>query len=356
METLKETFIPELGTPKRGKVRDVYEGLENLLIVTCDRISAFNRCFEETIPHKGEILNAISKFWFDATQDIIQNHLVAMPDPNVLVVEKCQPIPIEIIVRGYLAGSMWRDYKNGSRIKCGISLPEGLTENDKLPAPIVTPTLKNENDTEVTEQQIIEQGLISIDIWKQIINISQKLFDRGTEIAKDKGLTLVDTKYEFGINYKGDLVLIDELHTPDSSRYWYQDQPGISYDKEYLRQWLLANPQSEALTADIVEKVRLNYEHLYQSLLGKQFIHNPTPIEERLINNLVLAEMIYGFLVIAVGEENSVQNIPCKVIKHDSETIRNLDHSMEPLIFIASQEIHTKWPVVQRSEMESMNI
>ena len=248
--TLSQTNLSDLGTRYQGKVRDTYELGNRLFLVTTDRISAFDQVLEQTIPFKGQVLNQLAAYFFEATQDIIPNHITLVPDPNVTVAIKCIPAKLEFVVRGYLVGHAWRTYRTGKRILCGKSLPDGLNENDRLPTPILTPTTKAQvgHDEDISRDEAIKQGLIEADLFDYLEEKSLELFQRGTELAATRGLILVDTKYEFGKTPEGEWVLIDEVHTPDSSRYFHrepykellrQGKPQQQLSKEFVREWLM---------------------------------------------------------------------------------------------------------------------
>ena len=245
--------LPGLISKYEGKVRDVYE-LENqiLVIVASDRISAFDIIMPKMIPYKGQILNQISTYMLNSTKDIIENWLIDTPDPNVSIGYKLSPIKIEMVIRGYLSGHADRLYKSGMRSICGVKLPNGMKSNEKFNNPIITPSTKASegHDEDISKEEIIKNGLLSVDQYEEIESVTKKLFFRGSEIANERGLILVDTKYEFGYTDKGKLVLIDEIHTPDSSRYFYQDsyeenlnnnKPQKQLSKEFFRQWLIDN-------------------------------------------------------------------------------------------------------------------
>lgn len=272
----------------QGKVRDVYS-FENLLVmVASDRISAFDVVLPRTIPYKGQVLNQIAAHFLNATRDIVPNWLVATPDPNVSVGLKCETYPVEMVVRGYLAGHAWRTYKTGLRILCGVSLPEGLKENDKLPTPIITPTTKAHegHDEDISRAEILSQGLVSEEAYLQLEKYTLALFARGTEMAVRQGLILVDTKYEFG-NKDGQIMLIDEIHTPDSSRYFYVEgyaerqekgKPQKQLSKEFVREWLIENnfqgktEQSiPEMSDEWVNQISERYIELFEKVSGKTF-------------------------------------------------------------------------------------
>lgn len=296
----------------RGKVRDIYIIRNLLVMVVTDRISAFDVILPRTIPFKGQILNKIAEYFLDTTEDIVLNWKIATPDPNVMIGHLCDPIPIEMIVRGYLSGHAWRIYNSGHREICGIKLPDGLKENDQLNKAIITPTTKAKqgHDQDVSKDEIIRSGLVSADIYEQMEYYSLKLFERGTELAQQKGLILVDTKYEFGLR-NGQLVLIDEVHTPDSSRYFYLDEyferqkkaiPQKQLSKEFVREWLMQQgfqgkegqtiPQ---MTDEIVQNISERYIELYEKLTGNKFVRpeNDEDIHQRIYKNIQFFLSIY---------------------------------------------------------------
>lgn len=273
-----------------GKVRDVYDLGDTLLLVASDRYSAFDRNLA-LLPHKGELLTAISRWWFDQTSHIVKNHVISYPDPNVVWCRKYKVIPIEMIVRGYITGvtstSLWHNYSNGQRDFGDFVLPEGLQKNDKLPTPVLTPTTKFEkHDRPLTPQEAVDEGLVDADIWRKLQDIALELFTFGQQTAEASGLILVDTKYEFGLDDAGNIVLIDEIHTPDSSRYWridsYQQQLADgsepdNYDKEYLRLWYKErfDPYSDAAApeppANVLDELIRRYIFIYENLSGQTF-------------------------------------------------------------------------------------
>lgn len=274
-----------------GKVRDVYNiHDETLVIVVTDRISAFDVILPEGVPYKGQILNQIASKFLDETKDICPNWKLATPDPMVTVGIQCKGFPVEMIVRGYLCGSAWRAYKNGVREICGVKIPDGMRENQKFPQPIITPTTKAEmgmHDEDISEEDIIKKGLMSRSDYATLQKYTLALFERGTQMAAERGLILVDTKYEFG-TYEGDIYLIDEIHTPDSSRYFYSEgyeehfskgEPQRQLSKEFVREWLMENgfqgkegqPVPE-MTSDIVESISNRYIELYEQITGETFV------------------------------------------------------------------------------------
>ena len=274
-----------------GKVRDVYNiHDETLVMVVTDRISAFDVILPEGVPYKGQILNQIASKFLDETKDICPNWKLATPDPMVTVGIQCKGFPVEMIVRGYLCGSAWRAYKNGVREICGVKIPDGMRENQKFPQPINTPTTKAEmgmHDEDISEEDIIKKGLMSRSDYATLQKYTLALFERGTQMAAERGLILVDTKYEFG-TYEGDIYLIDEIHTPDSSRYFYSEgyeehfakgEPQRQLSKEFVREWLMENgfqgkegqPVPE-MTSDIVESISNRYIELYEQITGETFV------------------------------------------------------------------------------------
>ena len=273
----------------KGKVRDVYS-FENLLVmVASDRISAFDVVLPRAIPFKGQVLNQIAEHFLNATRDVVPNWLVATPDPNVSVGLKCETYPVEMVVRGYLAGHAWRTYKSGLRTLCGVTLPEGLKENDKLPTPIITPTTKAHegHDEDISREEILAKGSVSEAEYVQLEQYTLALFAKGTEMAAEQGLILVDTKYEFG-NKDGQITLIDEIHTPDSSRYFYADgyqerqnnnESQKQLSKEFVREWLIANGFQgkdgqviPEMTDEWVNQVSERYIELFEQVTGKKFV------------------------------------------------------------------------------------
>jgi len=276
----------------RGKVRDVYGLGKYVLMVATDRISAFDVVLPRAIPYKGQVLNQIAARNLEATRDIVPNWLIAVPDPNAALGIKCETFPVEMVVRGYLAGHAWREYREGKRKVCGVSLPEGLKENDRLPVPIITPTTKAHegHDEDISREEIISSGLVAEDRYLQLEKYALALFEKGTQMARENGLILVDTKYEFG--HVGDTIyLIDEIHTPDSSRYFYLDKydenqtaglPQKQLSKEFVREWLIANgfqgkegQQVPEMTDEKTEEISNRYIELYEKFTGEKFKKRP---------------------------------------------------------------------------------
>ena len=292
-----------------GKVRDVYN-IDNkyLVMVVSDRISAFDVVLPKGIPFKGQVLNQIANKFLDATSDIVPNWKIDVPDPNVTIGHFADPFKVEMVIRGYLTGHAWREYKDGKRVICGVPMPEGLKEHDKFPEPIITPTTKASegHDEDISREEIIKQGTVSREDYEILEDYTQKIFARGTEIASEMGLILVDTKYEFG-KKDGKIILIDEIHTPDSSRYFYkkgyeerqesgEQQKQLS--KEFVRQWLIANgfqglegQQMPDMPEDFVAEVSERYIELYESITGEKFVKSDTDdilirIEKNVLNFL----------------------------------------------------------------------
>lgn len=292
----------------RGKVRDVYHiGDRYLVMVASDRISAFDVVLPRPIPFKGQVLNQTAAHFLRATADVVPNWLIETPDPNVAIGYAAQPFPVEMVIRGYLAGHAWREYKAGKRLLCGVPLPEGLRENDRLPEPIITPSTKAQegHDEDITREEILASGLVDKEHYLQLEQYTRALFKRGSEMAQEKGLILVDTKYEFGL-IDGKVVLIDEVHTPDSSRYFYQagyherqkaGEPQKQLSKEFVRQWLIENgfqgkegqqvPEMDDLW---LETISNRYIELYEAITGQSFAKADTSdMQARVLANVTAA-------------------------------------------------------------------
>lgn len=287
-----------------GKVRDVYFVNDKLVMVASDRISAFDHILPRAIPYKGQVLNQIATYFLDATKDIVPNWLEATPDPNVAVGKRCEPIRLEMVIRGYLAGHAWRTYNAGKRVLCGTTMPEGMRQNDKFPTPIITPATKAEegHDEDISKEDILAQGIVTEKQWDILASYTRKLFQRGTEMAAQQGLILVDTKYEFGI-YDNEIILMDEIHTPDSSRYFYADgyedrqtksEPQKQLSKEFVREWLMENgfqgkddDVMPTMPSVFVETVTDRYIELYEKITGTSFVRAKTDnIVERIATNV----------------------------------------------------------------------
>ncbi|MFN4256744.1 MAG: phosphoribosylaminoimidazolesuccinocarboxamide synthase [Saprospiraceae bacterium] len=289
----------------RGKVRDVYTVGERLVMVASDRISAFDHVLPRPIPHKGAVLNGIATYFLEATRDVCPNWLLAAPDPNVAIGHRCEPVRVEMVIRGYLAGHAARTYAAGGRELCGVPLPDGLRENDRLPTPIITPTTKAEagHDEDISREAILAQGLVSPEDYAQMEAYTRALFQRGTEMAAAQGLILVDTKYEFG-KKDGQILLMDEIHTPDSSRYFYAEgyaerqargEKQRQLSKEFVREWLIANgfqgkdgQQMPAMPDAFVAEITDRYIELYEKITGRAFVrHEATDLLARVERNIL---------------------------------------------------------------------
>ncbi|UTW65625.1 phosphoribosylaminoimidazolesuccinocarboxamide synthase [bacterium SCSIO 12643] len=289
-----------------GKVRDVYQ-IENdvLVMVASDRISAFDHVLPKGIPFKGQVLNQIAERFLDATRDIVPNWKMASPDPNVTVGKSCEPFKVEMVIRGYCTGHAWREYNSGKRTLCGVALPEGLKENDKFPQPIITPSTKADegHDEDISREEIIAQGIVSEADYVELEKYTQALFSRGTEIAAEKGLILVDTKYEFGKDANGVITLIDEIHTPDSSRYFYKEgyeerqengEKQKQLSKEFVREWLIENgfqglegQTIPHMSEELVSSITDRYVELYEIITGEKFVKSDaTQILSRVEKNV----------------------------------------------------------------------
>lgn len=287
---IKETHFQFPGQTKfyKGKVRDVYTCGDLLVMVATDRISAFDVVLDRPIPYKGQVLNQVAAHFLKATADIVPNWMVSSPDPNVTVGRNCEAMPVEMVIRGYLAGHAWREYAAGKRMVCGVTLPEGLRENDRLPEPIITPTTKASegHDEDISREEILAQGLVDQRHYELMEDYTQALFARGTEMAAERGLILVDTKYEFGL-LNGKVTLIDEVHTPDSSRYFYMEgyderqksgQKQKQLSKEFVRQWLIENgfqgkegQQQPYMNDEWIEEISGRYIELFEKVTGQKF-------------------------------------------------------------------------------------
>lgn len=307
--TLMDTSFdfPGLLDVYKGKVREVYR-MENdiLVMIATDRISAFDVVMPRGIPYKGQILNQIATKMMEATKDIVPNWLVASPDPNVAIGHACDPFKVEMVIRGYLSGHAAREYKSGKRILCGVPMPEGMKENDAFPEPIITPATKAEkgdHDEDISREEIIERGIVSKEDYEVLEKYTRALFQRGSEIASQRGLILVDTKYEFGKTKDGQIVLIDEIHTPDSSRYFYKEgyqerqdrgEAQKQLSKEFVRQWLISNgfqglegQSVPEMSDDYIKSVSDRYIELYENITGENFVKaDVSDIEARISHNV----------------------------------------------------------------------
>ena len=307
---IKEThfkFPGQVGFYK-GKVRDVYIFEKELVVVASDRISAFDVVLPKPIPFKGQVLNQIAAGFLEATAAIVPNWVTATPDPNVTIGKRCEPFKVEMVIRGYLAGHAAREYKAGKRLLCGVPMPDGMQENDPFPKPIITPTTKASegHDEDISRENILAKGIVSEADYLVLENYTLALFKKGQEMAKEKGLILVDTKYEFG-KFGDQILLIDEIHTPDSSRYFYADtyeenqQKGLpqkQLSKEFVRQWLIANgfqgkdgQQVPEMTVEIVESISDRYIELFENITGQKFVKAETTDIETRIEKAILTQL-----------------------------------------------------------------
>ncbi|HRE77034.1 MAG TPA: phosphoribosylaminoimidazolesuccinocarboxamide synthase [Flavobacterium sp.] len=310
MNTITTTNFnfPNQKSVYRGKVREVYNINDEILImIATDRLSAFDVVMPKGIPYKGQILNQIATKFMQLTQDIVPNWLIATPDPNVAIGHLCNPFKVEMVIRGYLSGHAAREYSAGRRLLCGVEMPEGLKENDKFPTPIITPTTKADNgshDEDISREAILEKGIVSEEDYLILEKYTRALYQRGTEIAASRGLILVDTKYEFGKTKDGKIVLIDEIHTPDSSRYFYADgyqerqdknEEQKQLSKEFVRRWLIENgfqgkegQQIPNMTEAYIETVSDRYIELYENIIGEKFVKaDISNIHERIEANVL---------------------------------------------------------------------
>lgn len=309
MNTINDTNFnfPGQKSVYKGKVREVYNIDDKYLVmIASDRLSAFDVIMPRQIPYKGQILNQIASYMLEATRDLVPNWLIACPDPNVAVGHLAKPFKVEMVIRGYLSGHAWREYRDGKRTLCGVPMPEGMKENDKFPKPIITPSTKADDglhDEDISREEIIAQGLVSEKDYEILEDYTRKLFQRGTELAAARDLILVDTKYEFGKTSEGEIVLIDEIHTPDSSRYFYADgyqerqdkgEPQKQLSKEFVRRWLIENgfqgKEGQVIPTMSDEKIREisdRYIELYENITGKTFEKSDTSnLEGRIQKNV----------------------------------------------------------------------
>ena len=315
MEALKGTNFNLNGQSNfyKGKVRDVYSiGQDYVVMVASDRISAFDVVLPEGIPFKGQVLNKIACKMLQATADIVPNWLLGSPTPNVSVGKYCKTIPVEMVIRGYLTGHAWREYKSGKRELCGVVLPEGMKEHDKFLSPIITPATKAEegHDEDISREDIIAQGIVEEKTYEQLEAYTRQLFQRGTDIAADQGLILVDTKYEFGMSNNGEVILIDEIHTPDSSRYFYSEgyqerqdngEKQKQLSKEFVREWLMENnfqgleeQTVPNMPEEFVNSVSNRYIELYEKITGETFVKEGQDNLETRINAYLTEELVNG--------------------------------------------------------------
>jgi fusion protein PurCD len=324
MKYLDKIYTPQLKKIHSGKVRESFRiDDKTRMFVVSDRVSSFDSVLNNLIPNKGAVLNGITNYWFEKTRNIIDNHLIKAIDPNISLVKETEPIKVEMIVRGYLTGSMWRGYKKGQRVFSGVEAVDGLTQNQKFPTPIVTPTTKEEHDEEITPQNIVKTGLTTKAIYDKLQDISLQLFELGTNELAKKGIILVDTKYEFGL-LNGEIILIDEIHTPDSSRFWdkaaYDKDPlkVDSMDKEFIRQWLLNNKKNgvvpNVLPEEVIAEASQKYVDIYEKIVEKDFKTCGADVRDRIYWNLLQAGLIKdGFVSIVMGSPMDMPH--CEKIK-----------------------------------------
>ena len=309
MQTINQTNFnfPKQKSVYKGKVREVYN-IDNtiLVMIASDRLSAFDIVMPRQIPFKGQILNQIAAKMMDLTKDIVPNWIVNIPDPNVAVGHFCEPFKVEMVIRGYLSGHAWREYKEGKRTICGVAMPEGMKENDKFPKPLITPSTKavdGDHDEDISREEILAQGIVAEADYIMLENYTSALFKRGTEIAAKRGLILVDTKYEFGKSKTGEIILIDEIHTPDSSRYFYTDgyqerqdkgEKQKQLSKEFVREWLIENgfqglkgQQIPEMTDAKIQEISERYIELNEKITGESFVkEDTTNILQRIEDNI----------------------------------------------------------------------
>ena len=305
--TLDKIDLNIEGDYYKGKVRDNYLRDKEIVMITSDRVSAFDHVLG-TIPFKGQILNEIALFWFDKTKDLVPNHIISSPDPQVLLAKKAKTLPVEVIVRQYITGSLWREYSNGINGQYGFMLPDNLVENQKFDQPILTPSTKAEygmHDEPISKKEIINQNLVDLEIYEKAEKYALELFSEGQKWAKERGLILVDTKYEFGI-FNNELIVIDEIHTPDSSRYWVESEyeerfrnnrSQLMLDKENIRQWLIDKDFSgEGTPPELTDEIRSllskKYIELYEKLTGKEFVPSIGNVNDRISKNLNKANLL----------------------------------------------------------------
>ncbi|MBF0407940.1 MAG: phosphoribosylaminoimidazolesuccinocarboxamide synthase [Candidatus Riflebacteria bacterium] len=319
MNCLKTFSSPQLKKLHSGKVRDSFRVDDHTrMIVVTDRLSAFDKVLDTPVFAKGAVLNGLTNFWFRKTSKICENHFIEAVDPNVSLVREADPIRVEVIVRRYITGSIWREYQEGKRTFSGITLPDGLKKNQKLPEAILTPTTKEKNDREISPEEIIKTGLASASTWKKMAELALELFAVGTEILESKGFLLADTKYEFGL-LNGKVILIDEIHTPDSSRFWsaekYSSDPLKidSLDKEYVREWLRNNAVDgiypTALTDEVAQETSRRYIEIYEIITGEKLFIPDIEINSRITSGLCTKGMIKpGYVAILMGSPGDVQH------------------------------------------------
>ncbi len=314
IDVLNRVETPQLVKLASGKVRESFRvnGNQRLIVVT-DRVSAFDKVLETPIPKKGAVLNGLANWWFAETEDILPNHLIRQVDPNASLVKEAMPLRVEVIMRGYLTGSMWRGYRVGNRVFSGVEVGDGLTKNQKFPKPLLTPTTKEKVDRPITPNEIVNSALVEASIWAQVVDAARTLFEHGTRILEEKGILLVDTKYEFGL-VDGELTIIDEIHTPDSSRYWFREdwekdpENAVELDKEYVRQWLLTNKTEDGiparLPADVISETTRRYLDIFERIVGEPLALGNASPSRRLARGLVAEGLVKpGFVAIVMGSK-----------------------------------------------------
>ncbi len=319
MNCLKNLQTPQLEKIHSGKVRESFRINEQTrMIVATDRLSSFDFVLKTAIPGKGAVLNSLAAFWFENTSDIIGNHFIKLLDPSISLVKEATPIRVEMVVRGYLTGSAWRGYEKGKKVVSGVKIPDGMTKNQAFKKPVLTPTTKEESDREITPEELVEEGWVSAEMYKAMADISLKLFERGQNLLNERGLVLVDTKYEFGL-IENKLVLIDEIHTPDSSRFWsmenYEENPETAeqLDKEYVRSYLLKNKVDgkyrDTLPDDVVQETTRRYRDIYGMITGNILPDIDENIPARVLHNLVKHKIIKeGFISIVMGSKSDLEH------------------------------------------------
>lgn len=331
MDSFRTFFTPQLKRISKGKVRDSYTVDEkNRMIVVTDRISAFDVVLDSAIPGKGAVLNGMTNFWFEKTKDVIPNHFIKEIDPNISLVKTAMPIKLEMVVRGFITGSMWRGYEKGKRVFSGVKVDEGLKQNIKLQSPILTPTTKSKNDEEISREEILAQKIIDKETYEKIESAALGLYSKASDYLISKGILLVDTKYEFGI-IDGKLTLIDEIHTPDSSRYWdvkdYEKNPKSVYqmDKEYVRAWLIRETKNGVmpivLSDEVINETSKRYREIYEKVTGKKFSVDISGCKNRMYRNLSKSGLIKdGYVSIVMGsasDKDHAQKIQSVIQQYD---------------------------------------
>ncbi|MCF6367093.1 MAG: phosphoribosylaminoimidazolesuccinocarboxamide synthase [Bacteroidales bacterium] len=361
--TLEKFESPQLKKIHAGKVRDsIRIDDKKRMIVVTDRISAFNKNLKNSaIPHKGAVLNTLTNFWFEKTKHIIPNHFIEQIDDNISIVKECQPIKVEMIVRAYITGSMWRGYQKGQRVFSGAEVPDGLTSNQKFPEPILTPTTKDENDSEITEKEIITTGLVDEKTYRKMKEISLKLFKFGSDFLEEKGIILVDTKYEFGF-YEGELILMDEIHTPDSSRFWKKDDYDkspeyvVQADKEFVRQWMLKNKikgkTPDILPKEVIEETSKRYKEIFKDITGEELPISNFDVTSRIYQNLLRKGYIkHGYVAMIMGSKSDIKHadkIKSHLEKFDIDIemrVISAHKNGERLVAVAEQFNHSIEPI-----------